>query len=252
MSDGIQREQLDFGGRRVLVTGAAGGIGSAMARVFVAHGGEVVLADRDEAGLRAIAASLPAGGTWHVYDQADHASVTSLAEAVGPVDVLLNNAGIVALGPILEHDPPTIERIVLTDLVGPMVLARAVAGPMIDRGGGVIVNTASQLAFCGAGERAAYAAAKAGIAQFTRSVAAEWAPHGVRVVALAPGRTLTPINAAVLATPEQREAALAGIPYGRFGEAVEMARLALLLASDLADYVVGETLIADGGYVIAG
>ena len=113
-----------------------------------------------------------------------------------------------------------------------------------------MVNTASQLAFHGSATRAAYAAAKAGIVQFTKSAAAEWAPHGVRVVALAPGRTLTPMTAPLLSTEKQRLEGLKHIPLGRYGSREEMAKLTLMLASDMASYVVGETLIADGGYVL--
>ena len=121
---------------------------------------------------------------------------------------------------------------------------------MVARGSGVIVNAASQIAFTGGPGRAIYGTTKAGIVQFTRAAAAELAPYGVRVVALAPGRTLTPMTAPVLEDPAYREQSLARIPAGRLGEAQEMARLALFLASPLADYVVGETLIADGGYVL--
>lgn len=249
---GVDPGQLDFSGRRVLVTGAAGGIGSAMAHAFAAHGATLALADRDAAGLARIAAALPTAATRHVYDQADPASVLALAREVGAVDVLLNNAGIVAYGPVESHDAALVESVVRTNLLGPILLATEVGRGMLERGRGVVVNTSSQLAFCGAAHRAVYAATKAGVSQFTRSIAAEWAPRGVRVVALGPGRTLTPLNAAVLATDEARAEALRAIPAGRFGSPQEMARLALVLASDLGDYVVGETLIADGGYVVAG
>ena len=121
---------------------------------------------------------------------------------------------------------------------------------MVKRGSGVIVNTASQIAFTGGPERAIYGTAKAGLVQFTRAAAVELAPHGVRVVALAPGRTLTPLTEKQLADPAYLAASLARIPAGRIGDAEEMARLALFLASPLADYVVGETLIADGGYIL--
>jgi NAD(P)-dependent dehydrogenase (short-subunit alcohol dehydrogenase family) len=114
----------------------------------------------------------------------------------------------------------------------------------------VIVNTSSQIAFTGGPGRALYGTTKAGLVQFTRAAAAELAPHGVRVVSLAPGRSLTPMTAGALADADYRAASLAQIPAGRLGSADEMARLALFLASPLADYVVGETLIADGGFVL--
>ena len=244
----IDPKSFDFSGRRVLVTGAASGIGAAMAAAFKEHGGEMVLADRDAAGLEARAAEL-GGAEWHVYDQADLGSIAELAAAAGPVDVLLNNAGMMIVAPLLEVTPEQISRVITVDLIGPMVLARLVAEGMAARRRGVIVNTASQLAFCGSEQRAAYVTAQAGIVQFTRAAALELAPHGVRVVARAPGRTLTPLTRDVLGSEEQRRAGLTHLPWGRYGSAEEMARLAVFLASDMADYVVGETLIADGGYV---
>lgn len=247
----LTTRDFDFAGRRVLVTGAASGIGAAMARTFHAHGAAVQLADRDVAGLEATARACD-GAPTHLYDQADLDSVARLAAAAGPVDVLLNNAGIVHFGPVAEQSVESIARVIATDLTGPIALARLLAPAMLEKGRGVIVNTASQLAFCGAATRAVYSAAKAGLVQFTRAAAAEWGPRGVRVVALAPGRTLTPLTASVLGTEEQRAEALKHIPYGRLGAPEEMAKLALFLASDAADYVTGATLIADGGYVVAG
>ncbi len=247
----IRQEDLSFEGKRVLVTGAASGIGAAMARAFSAHGAEVLLADRNEGGLHAVQDDL--GGVSHtfVYDQQRIDEVVKLADTVGCVDVLANNAGIVTYGPVVGQDAKTIETVIQTDLIGPIVLAKSIARPMLEARQGVIINTTSQLAFCGAAERAVYASAKAGLAQFTRSAAAEWAPYGVRVAAIAPGRTLTPLNENLLAGEEARANALATIPLGRFGAADEMARLVLVLASDIGSYVVGHSLIADGGYVIA-
>ena len=242
---------FDFSGKTVLVTGAASGIGAAMAEQFHRQGATLKLADRNESGLLAHARELGPNIACRIYDQADTASVLGLAAWAEPVDVLMNNAGIVAYGDIQSHSPELLTSVINTNLTGPMVLANALATGMLARRRGVIVNTTSQLAFCGAAQRTVYASAKAGLAQFTRSAAAEWAPQGVRVVAIAPGRTLTPLNAAALSEPAAREAALEGIPLGRFANATEIAKLALFLACDAADYVVGHSLIADGGYIIA-
>jgi NAD(P)-dependent dehydrogenase (short-subunit alcohol dehydrogenase family) len=246
----IESQDLDFTGRRVLITGAAGGIGSAMAAAFAAHGGELILADIDRDAIEEQAGKIGSGAEFHQYDQGDAASIAALATAVGPVDVLCNNAGMIQAGPFLEQSPETIQKIVAIDLTGPMLIARHIGADMVARGRGVIVNTASQLAFHGSATRAAYAAAKAGLVQFTKSTAAEWAPFGVRVVALAPGRTLTPMTKPFLDTEEQRREGLKHIPADRYGNREEMAKLALFLASDAASYVVGETLVADGGYVL--
>lgn len=246
---GIDPAALDFHDRRVLITGAAGGIGGAMARAFHAHGASLVLADIDASGLRAVAEALP-GSEPLLYDQADVASVAALAASAGEIDVLMNNAGILRTGALLDASAAEIETVIRTNLIGPMQLLLALAPGMVARGSGVIVNTASQLAFTGAATRALYATAKAGLVQFTRAAAAELGPQGVRVLAIAPGRTRTPLNAHLLADEQELAWSLRRIPARRIGEAEEMARLALLLASPLADYVVGETLVVDGGYVL--
>ena len=247
----IDQQSFDFGGKTVLVTGAASGIGAAMTEQFADHGAALKLADRDADGLRRQADRLAGQVETFVYEQSDTGSVLELAAWAGRVHVLLNNAGTSAYGGLRSQDADTVERVIKTNLIGPIVLANEVGQVMIEHGGGVIVNTTSQLAFCGARGLAVYSSTKAGLAQFTRSAAAEWASSGVRVVAIAPGRTLTPMNAAVLRTPEEKAAGLRNIPAGRFGEAQEIARLALILASDVASYVVGHSLIADGGYVVS-
>jgi NAD(P)-dependent dehydrogenase (short-subunit alcohol dehydrogenase family) len=246
---GISAKDLDFTGQRVLVTGAAGGIGSAMARAFHAHGALLLLADRPGVDMTELAGEVEAVECL-AYDQRDPDSVEALATNAGSVDVLLNNAGILHVGPLLEMSTDAIEDMLRTNLLGPIVLLKSLASGMVERKRGVIVNTSSQIAFTGGPGRALYGTTKAGIVQFTRAAAAELAPHGVRVVSLAPGRSLTPMTADAMADAEYRAASLAQIPSGRLGSAEEMARLALFLSSPLADYVVGETLIADGGFVL--
>ncbi|MGZ0188953.1 MAG: SDR family NAD(P)-dependent oxidoreductase [Alphaproteobacteria bacterium] len=238
-------------GSLALITGAAGGIGSAIARRLANAGCRLLLADRSESLLAAVQSELQgAVEATYAYDQGDLASIETLTDQMPTPTIVFNNAGILKTGLLLDMDPHTIEEIIRVNLTGPMLIARQLAPKIIAAGGGVIVNTSSQLAFDGATTRGAYAAAKAGLAQFTRTAASEWAPHGLRVAALAPGRTLTPMNEALLADPKVRADALAGIPSGRFAEADEIARLACFLASPAADYINGETLIADGGFVL--
>jgi NAD(P)-dependent dehydrogenase (short-subunit alcohol dehydrogenase family) len=240
-----------FSGKRVLVTGAAGGLGGAFARAFHDAGAALVLADRDGDGLARFAKTLDDGIECHRYDQGDLASLAALAKSVGAVDVLINNAGILLVSPLMETDPQTIAEVIRINLVGPMVLTRHLGEEMAKRGSGVILNVSSQLAFCGAEGRSAYAAAKAGLAQFTRTSAVELAAKGVRVVAIAPGRLLTPMTTYLTGDPERYKAGIARVPVGRYGTPEEIAKLALFLASEDASYIVGETVIADGGYVLS-
>jgi NAD(P)-dependent dehydrogenase (short-subunit alcohol dehydrogenase family) len=131
-----------------------------------------------------------------------------------------------------------------------MVLARHIAEQMVGRGDGVIINISSQLGFCGAAGRGVYATAKAGLAQFTKTASVEWAPHGVRVLAIAPGRLLTTMSTFLDRDEAAFQAGIARVAAGRYGTPEEIAKLVVVLASPLCDYIVGHTLIADGGYVL--
>lgn len=242
-------DKLRFEGRRVLITGAAGGIGTCLARTFAAAGASLVLADRDAQGLGRLKAELPPGAETVVYDQADLRSMEEMSRTVGDVDVLINNAGVLLVKPIVESTPEEILNLVQIDLVGPMVLTRLFGPKMIARKAGVILNLSSQLAFCGAEGRSVYAAAKAGLAQFTKSASVEFGRSGVRVLAIAPGRLLTSMTT-TLASPEAMKAGIARVPVDRYGTPEEIADVILFLCSPAADYIVGETIIADGGYVL--
>ncbi len=239
---------LDFTGRRVLVTGAANGFGAATARLFRAHGARLVLADIEADTLAPLAASL--GAEAIPYDQADPASIDALAARAGEIDVLVNNAGILVANPLLETDPADILRLIQVDLIGVILLTRLIGAGMVARGRGVVLSIGSQTAFCGGENRAVYAAAKAAIAQLTRSLAVEWGPSGVRVVSLAPGRSLTRMTSVTAAPGYAGDRGLARVPLGRWGTAEEVAQSVVFLCSDAASYVTGETLIADGGYAI--
>ena len=239
---------LDFTGRRVLVTGAANGFGATTARLFHAHGASLVLADIETDTLAPIAAEL--GGEAVPYDQADPASIEALVSRAGAVDVLVNNAGILVAKPLLETDPADIQRLIQVDLLGVLLLTRGIGAGMVARGRGVVLSIGSQTAFCGGEGRVVYAAAKAAVAQMTRGLAAEWGPRGVRVVSLAPGRSITRMTVETTAANYQGDRGLARVPLGRWGTAGEVAKSVVFLCSDAASYVTGETLIADGGYVI--
>lgn len=241
-------DDLDFTGRRVLITGAANGFGAAMAELYAEHGASLVLADREEAPLRAIAARL--GAEAIVFDQGDLASVAALAEQAGAVDVLINNAGILVAKPLLETDMADAARLVNVDFLGVMALMQGVGRGMVERRRGVVLSISSQTAFCGGENRGVYAAAKAAVSQLSRAVAVEWGPYGVRVLCLAPGRALTRMTAETARADYSGDRGLARVPLGRWGTAEEIAKMAFFLTSDAAAYVTGETVIADGGYVL--
>ena len=133
----IESQDLNFKGQRVLVTGAAGGIGSAMVAAFAAHGGELILADFDGEAIEKQAIEL-GGAAFHQYDQSNAASISKMAASVGTVDVLCNNAGMIEAGPFLEQSPEIIQRIISIDLTGPMLIARHIGEGMVSRGRGTI------------------------------------------------------------------------------------------------------------------
>jgi NAD(P)-dependent dehydrogenase (short-subunit alcohol dehydrogenase family) len=241
---------FDFTGKTACVTGAASGIGRAAASLLVELGALVYIADRDQKGLETLAAERPGAFKPIVYDQAKRESVEQLASAVGALDVLINNAGVLLYEPLLDLKWDDLERVVATDLVGAIGLTRLVAPAMIARKTGAIVHTGSQLTFNGAEFRAVYAAAKAGISQFVKTAALEWGPHGIRVNCVAPGRTLTAINRHLLSDPAEYAEAIKRIPLGRFGQPEDIARAMVFLASDASSYVTGQTLVVDGGWVL--
>jgi NAD(P)-dependent dehydrogenase (short-subunit alcohol dehydrogenase family) len=153
--------------------------------------------------------------------------------------------------PLLECGADEIRQLIDIDFVGVVLLTQAIGRGMVERNRGVIISISSQTAFCGGEGRAVYAATKAAVAQLTRGAAVEWGPHGVRVVAIAPGRSATRMTEGVRAAGAQTgDRGMARVPLGRWGEPEDIAKLAVFLASDAASYITGETIIADGGYVV--
>ena len=242
-------QDLDFRGKRVLIMGAANGFGAAIARQFAACGATLALADIEEEALRTVADELDAAAT-HVFDQSKTDSVDTLARAAGDVDVLINNAGVLVAKPLLDTTIDEIQRLINVDLIGALHLMQLVGRRMVERKRGVIVSISSQTAFCGAEGRGVYAATKAAISQLTRAAAVEWGPHGVRALCLAPGRSLTRMTRETANPNYKGDRGLSRVPLGRWGEPAEIAKMVVFLASDAASYVTGETVIADGGYVL--
>ena len=236
-------------GRTALITGAASGIGSAIAGAFAAAGARIVLVDLNEEAALARAAEL---GEDHVGlrgNVADPDSVEAFAAAAGPVDVLVTCAGIVDLAPAEELDPAVFVRTLSINLTGTFLTAQAVGRGMLERGRGKVITMASQAASVALDGHAAYCASKAGVLGLTRVLASEWAGRGVTANSISPTVVLTDLGRKAWDGPKG-EAAKAAIPTGRFALPREIAGAALFLASGASDMVNGTDLVVDGGYTI--
>ena len=251
----------DMTGKTAIVTGGSSGIGRAAAIQLAASGAAVAIA------------SLPAEDCYTVRDEilafggraiavptnvADPAQVDAMIETtvreLGSVDILLNNAGIGgAVLPLLEQSAEEFDKVLAVNLKGIFLCAKAAAAQMIRQGhGGRIVNTCSIAYIEGRGFHGPYGAAKGGVSTLTRTMAAEWAEHGINVTAVAPGLTRTPINDGLVQEKEVLQTFLDKIPLGRMARPWEIASMMLYLSSDAASFVTGTTIIVDGGATVGG
>jgi NAD(P)-dependent dehydrogenase (short-subunit alcohol dehydrogenase family) len=241
-------------GRVAIVTGAARGIGAAIARLFAAEGAHLVIADIDGEAARAIADTLSNahGVRADVSSPADAESLAAAAETrFGRLDILINNAGIGLNKPFMDTTPEDIDRIMRVNLTGMMLCSQAALRRMLPAGYGRIVSISSISGQRGNVGRTAYGASKAAIELVTRVMTAELAAPGVTFNAIAPGAIETEM-AAALHDPATRRAFQDRTPQGRYGTVDEVAAAALFLASEAAGYVCGQVLNADGGFVSAG
>jgi NAD(P)-dependent dehydrogenase (short-subunit alcohol dehydrogenase family) len=240
-------------GKKALVTGASGGLGAHFARILAAQGASVILAARRQEALESVAATIrDAGGEASTMrlDVTRAADCAGLAGGAGDVDILVNNAGVVRSHPALEQDEAAWDEVVDTNLKGMFFVAQAVAGAMRARGGGSIVNVASILGLRQASGVLPYSVSKAGIIQMTKSLALEWARHGIRVNALAPGYLETELNRDFCRSAAG-EAMVGRIPQRRLGQLTDLDGPLLLLASDASRYMTGSTLVVDGGHLVS-
>ena len=242
-------------GRVAIVTGAAGGIGRWLAAGLGAAGASVVATDVDETGLADVestlaAASIDAAGV--VADLADEDAADRIVEATlerfGAVHVVVNNAAVNRRMPIAEMDPATWDWIMRVNLRLPYFLSRRAARAMIERGeGGSIVSISSLNIEYALEHVSVYGLAKAGLSQLTRHMALEWAEHGIRANAIAPGFMDTPLAAPIWADADVNRWILNRVPLERPGHPAELVGACLLLASDAGSFLTGQTLFVDGG-----
>ena len=242
--------------RTAMVTGASYGIGAATAVGLAEDGFDVAVTDlavdslADTLGRIAATGrrAVPVALDVRVQDSVERTFATAVA-ALGPIDVLVNNAGVPNLGkPVVDVTRAEWDNVLAVNLTGTFFMAQAMGRHLIGAGRpGVIISLASTHGLVGFANTSAYGITKAGISHMTRMLAIEWAGHGIRVNAVAPGTTQTPSRAPRLADPTHRARMLGRIPAGRFGTAEEMAAAVRYLASPQASYITGHTLVLDGG-----
>jgi len=242
---------FDLSSRRALVTGGGGGIGSAIVEALAGAGARVAVLGRsaaaDEEAARVDGIAVRA-------DLSDRDQLrrgfNEAVEALGGLDVLVASHGTVHAAPALELELDDWDDTVEVNLTSVFQLCQLAGGLMVPRGAGKIVTIASMLSFQGGFGAPAYAASKGGVAQLTKALANEWAPHGVNVNAIAPGYIKTALNHHIWHDdPVRREAVLDRLPAGRWGEPNDLAGAAVFLSSEASDYVHGVVLPVDGGWL---
>ena len=250
MSDGGTRAgvHFDFSGRRALVTGAGKGIGREIAAFLASCGAEVVAVSRSAEDLATLAQNH--GCLAVVADLETAQGARDAADAAGPIDLLVNNAGISILQSFLDTTPEAFDRTMAVNVRAALILGQEVARGLIARGTpGAIVNVSSQSSTVGLPDHAAYCASKGALDQLTRVMAIELGRHGIRVNAVNPTVTLTPMGRMAWGDPARSGPMLARIPLGHFAEPLDVAQTVAYLLSDAARMVHGVTLPVDGGFL---
>ena len=229
---------FDLSGRTALVTGSTRGLGLALARALADAGARVAINGRSQEAVDAVAAP---------FDVTDEAAVAAAIDRLGPVDVLVNNAGMTMRRPLEEFSLAEWERMLAVNLTSAFLVARAVVPGMIERGCGKIVNVGSVMSEVARPTVASYAATKGGLKLLTRSMCAEWVRHGIQANGIGPGYFRTELTEPLQADANFDAWLRARVPAGRWGEPSELGGAVVFLASPASDFVNGQMLYVDGG-----
>ncbi len=244
-----------------LITGAGSGIGQATALLFASEGATVIAVDRSTPAVEKTQSLIEqAGGVCQALtvdvtqEQQVAAAIAQVIQQFGKLDVLFNNAGISILKPATETTEAELDLLLSINVKGVFFGCKHAIPQMVKQGGGIIINTASELAIVGQPLYSAYCATKGAVLALTRALSAEWAAQGIRVNAVCPGPVKTPMLQAefdLAADPSaEAQAVINSIPVGRLGTPVEIARVVLFLASQDAQFIHGSAIVADGGRTI--
>ena len=245
---------FSYEGQRVLVTGASRGIGRVLAIGFAEAGADLILTARAASSLEQSADEIRALGRDVRCVSCDQRSVPTITESLadaGPIDVLVNNAGVEDVRAAIDVDEALWDNIMDTNLKGAFFVARAIATGMASRRRGVIINLASLTSYVGVSTAVPYTASKSGILGMTRALATEWGPLGIRVNAIAPGYFRTELTETFYADPKWIASMTADVPLGRLGDLDDLVGTALFLGGRASCYVSGQCVVVDGGYLAA-
>lgn len=259
MVNSLLEDLFSLDGRVALVTGASGGIGREIAQVLAMAGARVALAGRSAERIDSVRQAIAEqGGTATPFvgdldePEAFDPLLQDIADALGPVDILVNCAGINRREPIVEVNQATFSQIIDINLRAPYFLSQAVLPFMAEVGGGKIVNVGSLTTSWGVGNLSVYGLSKSAIGQMTRVMAVEWSQHNVQVNCICPGWIETELTKPLWADPAKRHWILDRVPAGRPGTPKDLVGLVLYLCSPSASYTTGQTFYVDGGFTAGG
>ena len=245
---------FDLSGKRALITGSSQGIGLGLAEGLADAGAEIILNGRDRTKLENAVASLQEKGfkvhgfDFDVTSEESVAAATSKIESdAGPIDILINNAGMQFRTPLEDFPPEKFRELMRVNVESAFLVAQAVARHMIKRGRGKIINVCSVQSELGRPGIAPYTATKGAVKMLTKGMCADWAKYGIQVNAIGPGYFRTPLNQALVDNPEFSSWLEKRTPAGRWGEVVELVGAAIFLASGASSFVNGHILYVDGG-----